>query len=247
MPAQAAIRMSSRTTASARSDSGPARTASAASSRARRTSPTSSAQRAFARGVCGCSGEATAAGDFPFFAIRGAHLTPTLLEGKRMAGTSELIEFRRAFVWLLCGMLLPSVALVAFGVVAVANERAAVERRLTEDYDARLRALALDLFARLDKAADAVAGGAADPLIASVQSLDSPPPELAVVARRAATLPIGGHVFATTEVGNERRAYALLRSAAAGGERTLLAQYDVAAVADAVPRLAEARFPRERA
>ena len=69
-----------------------------------------------------------------------------------MADTSELIEFRRAFVWLLCGMLLPSVALVAFGVVAVANERAAVERRLAEEYDARLRALALDLFARLDKA-----------------------------------------------------------------------------------------------
>src|SRR5439155_1443264 len=83
-----------------------------ASSRARRTSPASSAQRAFARGVCGCSGEATADGNFPFFAIRGAHLTPTLLEGKRMADTSELIEFRRAFVWLLCGMLLPSVALV---------------------------------------------------------------------------------------------------------------------------------------
>ena len=62
-----------------------------------------------------------------------------------MAGTSELIEFRRAFVWLLCGMLLPSVALVAFGVVAVANERAAVERRLAEEYDARLRALGLEL------------------------------------------------------------------------------------------------------
>src|SRR6266446_3542205 len=265
MPAQAAIRMSSRTTAatamarmsapsrrssasaSARSDSGPARTASAASSRARRTSPASSAQRAFARGVCGCSGEAAALGCLAFVAIRGAHLTPSLVEGKQMARTSELIEFRRAFVWLLCGMLLPSVALVAFGVVAVANERAAVERRLTEEYDARLRALALDLFARLDKAADAVAAGAADPLIASVQSLDSPPAELAVVARRVAMLPVGGHVFATTEVGNERRAYALLRAATPGGERTLLGQYDLAAVADAVPRLAEARFPRERA
>src|SRR2546426_7625083 len=67
-----------------------------------------------------------------------------------MAETSELIEFRRAFVWLLCGMLLPSVALVAFGVVAVANERAAVERRLAEDYDARVRALGLDLLARLE-------------------------------------------------------------------------------------------------
>src|SRR5882724_11601713 len=265
MPPRAAITMSSRTTAatamarmsgpsrrssasaSARSDSGPARAASAASSRARRTSPASSAQRAFARGVCGCTGEAAAPGNFPFFAIRGAHLTPTLLEGKRMAETSELIEFRRAFVWLLCGMLLPSVALVAFGVVAVANERAAVERRLTEEYDARLRALALDLFARLDKAADAVAAGAADPLIASVQSLDAPPPELTVVARRVSTLPIGGHVFATTEIGSERRAYALLRAATPGGERTLLGQYDLAGVADLVPRLAEARFPRERA
>src|SRR5882672_10203737 len=98
-----------------------------------------------------------------------------------MAGTSDLLEFRRAFFWLLCVMLLPSVALVAFGVVAVANERAAVERRLTEDYDARLRARALDLVGRLDKAADAVAAGGTDPLIASVQSLDSPSPELAVV------------------------------------------------------------------
>src|SRR6202171_1766495 len=265
MPAQAAIRMSRRTTAatamarmsgpsrrsstsaSARSDSGPVRAGSAASSRARRTSPASNAQRAFARGVCGCSGEATADGNFPFFAIRGAHLTPTLLEGKRMAGTSELIEFRRAFVWLLCGMLLPSVALVAFGVVAVANERAAVERRLAEDYDARLRVLALDLLARLDKAADTVAAGGADTLIASVRHLEVAPPELADAARRASTLPPGGHVFATVEIGNERRAYALVRPTDPANARTLLVQFDPDAVADIVPRLAEARFPRERA
>src|SRR5262249_39660586 len=69
------------------------------------------------------------------FRHSGAHVPSTLIERKRMAETSELIEFRRAFVWLLCGMLLPSVALVAFGVVAVANERAAVERRLAEEYD----------------------------------------------------------------------------------------------------------------
>jgi len=68
-----------------------------------------------------------------------------------MAETSELIEFRRAFVWLLCGMLLPSVALVAFGVVAVANERAAVERRLAEEYDARLRALTPPVICRIDR------------------------------------------------------------------------------------------------
>src|SRR2546423_15044324 len=66
-----------------------------------------------------------------------------------MPGSSELIDFRRAFVWLLCGMLLPSVALVAFGVVAVVNERAAVERRLGVQYGARLRAPDLDVRERL--------------------------------------------------------------------------------------------------
>src|SRR5207249_7017062 len=78
----------------------------------------------------------------------------------RMAGTSELIDFRRAFVWLLCGMLLPSVALVAFGVVAVVNERVAVERRLETDYRARLHTLDGDLRARLKTAADAAAAEA---------------------------------------------------------------------------------------
>src|SRR5256885_9549550 len=76
-----------------------------------------------------------------------------------MAATSELIDFRRAFLWLLCGMLLPSVALVAFGVVAVANERAAVERRLENEYGSRLGILKDDLDARLQAAALSAAGG----------------------------------------------------------------------------------------
>ena len=89
-----------------------------------------------------------------------------------MAETSELIEFRRAFVWLLCGMLLPSVALVAFGVVAVANERAAVERRLADEYETRLRTLEHEIHVRLDQATDAVARGLTDPLVSSVKVLD---------------------------------------------------------------------------
>src|SRR2546430_17378223 len=101
-----------------------------------------------------------------------------------MAKTSELIEFRRAFVWLLCGMLLPSVALVAFGVVAVANERAAVERRLAVEYDARLRTLSLDLVARLDRAADTVAARRGDPLGAPIRPPPSPPPPPAAAAPR---------------------------------------------------------------
>src|SRR3954463_10632540 len=164
----------SRSSAAARSSSGPDRAPSAASARARRMSPASSAQRAFASGVCGCPGDTCEGGGRAFFAIRGVHPTPTLIEGKRMAETSELIEFRRAFVWLLCGMLLPSVALVAFGVVAVANERAAVERRLAEEYEARLRVVSLDLLARLDRAANAVAAGPGDPLISSVEPLTIP-------------------------------------------------------------------------
>src|SRR5437660_8096584 len=77
-----------------------------------------------------------------------------------MPGTSELIDFRRAFVWLLCGMLLPSVALIAFGVVAVVNERVAVERRLEIEYGARLRTLDADVRARLHAAASAAAAEA---------------------------------------------------------------------------------------
>jgi two-component system, OmpR family, phosphate regulon sensor histidine kinase PhoR len=162
-----------------------------------------------------------------------------------MAETSEVIEFRRAFVWLLCGMLLPSVALVAFGVVAVANERAAVERRLSEEYDARLKALASELLSRLDRAADAVAAGGSDPLVTQVRPLEEPPrAELADAARRASMLPPGGHVFANADT-SDRRAYAVVRTR--GEETMVMAQFDVAAVGDEVPRLAAARFPRERA
>src|SRR2546427_12582997 len=48
-------------------------------------------------------------------------------------------------------------------------------------------------------------------------------------------------------MGGETRALALVRALEPEGERTLIAQFDVAAVAELVPRLAEARFPRERA
>jgi signal transduction histidine kinase len=161
---------------------------------------------------------------------------------------SELIEFRRAFVWLLCGMLLPSVALVAFGVVAVYNERAAVERRLAEDYEARLKLLAREVQARLDRAAEAVAAGRSDPIASWVKRVDPVPPELAEAARRAETLPVGGHLLAGVELQGERRIYALIRTAGNNGERrTLLAQLEPAALAVEVPVLAEALFPRERA
>src|SRR5438876_4416869 len=160
-----------------------------------------------------------------------------------MPGTTELIEFRRAFVWLLCGMLLPSVALVAFGVVAVANERAAVERRLAEEYQSRLQLLQRELMARLDRAVDAAARGERDPMVASVAPVTRPPSALEDAARRAAAVPPGGHVFASAEAQGDRQAWALARTA----KRTLAIQFDLAALALAVPALAGQRFPREHA
>ena len=188
-----------------------------------------------------------------------------------MAGPSELTEFRRAFVWLLCGMLLPSVALVAFGVVAVANERAAVESRLADEYRGRLLLLQRDLTERLDQAARTVAaaphpeqpgeGDAAvrdghrpagrDSLVSAVRPLDdaatAADSALAEAGRRAATLPIGSHLFVSSDAGGERRAYALVRVAKPVGERTVAAQLDLARVAAEIDRLARDRFPRDRA
>src|SRR5262245_1310034 len=151
-----------------------------------------------------------------------------------MSGTTELIDFRRAFVWLLCGMLLPSVALVAFGVVAVVNERVAVERRLETEYGARLHTLDADLTARLKAAADAAAAEAVaraqdgrragdrravvapedpEPLLlgilpAQAQGAD---PVFADAIRRAQALPPGGHLLAASEVAGDRHLFALVR------------------------------------
>ena len=159
-----------------------------------------------------------------------------------MAQASELIEFRRAFVWLLCGMLLPSVALVAFGVVAVANERAAVEQRLAEEYDARLRSLQRDVLARLDAAADEVAVGRSDALVAQAGPLgDAQAP--ADAQKRALALPPGAHVLTSFDAQGERRPGALVRTTGP----MLLVQFDPAAVAEAVPRLARERFPADHA
>jgi signal transduction histidine kinase len=169
---------------------------------------------------------------------------------------TEYIEFRRAFVWLLCGMLLPSVALVAFGVVAVANERAAVERRLSDEYQARLKAIEHDLSFRLEQAAAAVADRAArgqpaaDPLLASltrVEDMQALDPSVAEAARRAATLPLGGHLFVSSDTGGERRAWLLTRISGPAGGRTLVAQLDLEKLSPELRRLARERFPHDRA
>ncbi len=104
------------------------------------------------------------------------------------------------------------------------------------------------VFERLDEAAFAVGQGRRDPLVAFVAPLQGSPPALAEAAQRAAVLPIGGHLLVGTETQGERTAYALVRVAAPeGGERTLVAQLDLAGLAAEVPKLAQQRFPREHA
>ncbi|MFL5421938.1 MAG: histidine kinase dimerization/phospho-acceptor domain-containing protein, partial [Myxococcales bacterium] len=191
-----------------------------------------------------------------------------------MAAASELIDFRRAFLWLLCGMLLPSVALVAFGVVAVANERAAVERRLETEYGARLDILRADLEARLQAAADSagrtlaparakpanpegdpdrfIERGKSDPFVVSVTAPEARgDPAVTETARRAAALPPGSHLFVSSDSGGERKVYAIVHVApdpqTGASNRVVAAQLDLLAVAAEVPRLGAARFPRERA
>ncbi|MFL5391571.1 MAG: sensor histidine kinase [Myxococcales bacterium] len=191
-----------------------------------------------------------------------------------MAAASELIDFRRAFLWLLCGMLLPSVALVAFGVVAVANERAAVERRLETEYAARLDILRADLETRLQAAADSagrtlaparakpanpegdpdrfIERGKSDPFVVSVTAPEARgDPAVTETARRAAALPPGSHLFVSSDSGGERKVYAIVHVApdpqTGASNRVVAAQLDLLAVAAEVPRLGAARFPRERA
>jgi two-component system phosphate regulon sensor histidine kinase PhoR len=173
---------------------------------------------------------------------------------------SEIFEFRRAFVWLLCAVLVPSVALVAFGVVAVANERAAVERQLAEEYGGKLKVLDRELADRLETAAnDASAAWARedasptsgtppprDPLLGALV-----PPEaaealgLVSALRTVAALPRGAHSFAAAPGGADQGLFAVVtrsRPPAAGAVRI-----DLAALAREVDKLPAAHGARERA
>lgn len=164
--------------------------------------------------------------------------------------TSEFIDFRRAFWWLLGGVLLPSVALVAFGVVAVANERAAVERRLADEYGGHLRVLEAALHARLHEAARSATSPARDLLVRHTFPLDDATAEtlgVADAARRAAVLPLGQDLLAVSERDGDRRTFALLRVPTARGEGTLAVELDLPRLQELAPEVAAAVFPRERA
>jgi len=64
--------------------------------------------------------------------------------------TAEFLSFRRTFTLLILLVVLPSAGLSGFGVVAIINERAAVEKRLEASWSGRLSTVWADVKARLD-------------------------------------------------------------------------------------------------
>ena len=67
-------------------------------------------------------------------------------------GNAELLSFRRTFTLLILLVVLPSAGLSGFGVVAIVNERAAVEKRLESLWAGRLDAVRGELLSQLNEA-----------------------------------------------------------------------------------------------
>ncbi len=66
--------------------------------------------------------------------------------------TAEFLSFRRTFTLLIVLVVVPSAGLSGFGVVAIINERAAVEKRLEATWSGRLASVWSDAKLRLDAA-----------------------------------------------------------------------------------------------
>ena len=68
------------------------------------------------------------------------------------APSRELLSFRRTFALVILLVVLPSAGLSGFGVLAIINERAAVEKRLAVTWGRRLEAVAEGLRVALAEA-----------------------------------------------------------------------------------------------
>lgn len=66
--------------------------------------------------------------------------------------TAEFLSFRRTFTLLIVLVVVPSAGLSGFGVVAIINERAAVEKRLEATWSGRLASVWVDAQVRLNAA-----------------------------------------------------------------------------------------------
>ena len=110
---------------------------------------------------------------------------------------TELLDFQRAFLLLVLLVVVPSIGLVAFGVLAIRHERAAVERSLATSYGTRLDALESDLDSRLERAAANAAAGRADSTLGAVAPLAAPllSPEVRGALDALARLPPGQPAF----------------------------------------------------
>ncbi len=66
--------------------------------------------------------------------------------------TDDLMSFRRTFAWLILLVAVPSAGLSGFGVMAIINERAAVEKRLEAAWSGRLAKVVGDFRVMLERA-----------------------------------------------------------------------------------------------
>ncbi|HEY8207089.1 MAG TPA: HAMP domain-containing sensor histidine kinase [Myxococcaceae bacterium] len=130
-----------------------------------------------------------------------------------MARSYGLVSFRRTFALLVLLVVLPSAGLSGFGVVAIINERAAVEQRLERAWQPRLDQLGTDLSqalgrARLEPSGDGLRVTAPDgtalastPFDIRAGKVECADPRVAVAVARAAhelTLDGAPAVFSTS-------------------------------------------------
>jgi len=88
---------------------------------------------------------------------------------------TDFLHFRRTFVLLMLLVVVPSAGLSGFGVLAIINERAAVEKRLQAIWSARLERLSRGLIEALEAANHEAVPGGLRVVSASGQVLSSAP------------------------------------------------------------------------
>jgi two-component system phosphate regulon sensor histidine kinase PhoR len=166
-------------------------------------------------------------------------------------------DVRRLFTRFILLVVLPAVGLVSFGVVAISNERAAVEQRFQQEYVGRLRVLGGHLAVTME-----VAGRLSQPMpllpspavkfdfaldsrgIVASRHLDADTSLALAASMRAGAPPPGGASVVPVASGPARGLYALV--AAEGGELRGLA-FNEAGLAAAVEAEGRLRFPSDSA
>src|SRR5260370_7586972 len=91
----------------------------------------------------------------------------------------ELLSFRRTFALLILLVVLPSAALSGFGVLAIVNERAAVEKRIEAAWAEKLDSLSRRLEAQL-RSGQVPPSPSGEPAPFSPTPTPPPPPPLPV-------------------------------------------------------------------